>query len=87
MTPIQMVSGGVLTFKEACEYLRVKKTFFEGVLSRGEIPYTYVGRHRRIPKIALDEYLAKNLRGGGYVAEAGARKPRMRRRVIRKQVM
>lgn len=84
MTPLQMVAGGTLTFKQALEYLQVGKTFLEQRLSRGEIPYTYVGRHRRIPKIALDEYLAKNLRGGGYVAEAGARKPRMRRRVVRR---
>lgn len=56
-----MVTQGVLSIPEAARYLSVSRSKMNSLLAHGEIPYTRVGADRRVPKAALDAYLARNL--------------------------
>lgn len=47
-----------LTVPEVAELLRVSKMTIYRLTERGEIRAVNVGRNRRIPKAALDAYLA-----------------------------
>lgn len=55
---------GLVSVEVGRKFLGISKTSFYAAMERGEIPYVLVGRCRRIPKQALREFLARNLRGG-----------------------
>ena len=42
---------------EACEKLRLGRSTFDELIRRGEIRSVKIGRSRRIPAAALDEYV------------------------------
>ena len=60
----EFLDDGAVSPEVARRFLGVSKTSFYAAMDRGEIPYAKIGRSRRIPKRALREFLARNLRGG-----------------------
>lgn len=57
----------VLTVEEAAERLGVGRTFMFSLIRRGEVDSVRIGRLRRVPADALQEYV-RSLRDEGHVA-------------------
>lgn len=51
-----MPLNGVVTTQQAADMLNVSRPYLIGLLEQGEIPYTLVGRHRRITMDDVMEY-------------------------------
>ena len=58
---IELVSGGMLTVRQAEEVSGFKKSFLYGRMAAGDLPYVKIGGARRIPRRALLEFLAAGL--------------------------
>ena len=58
---IEMVSEGLLTVREAEDFSGLRKSKLYDLMQSGELPYAKCGGARRIPRRALQEYMAKNL--------------------------
>jgi len=50
-----------MTIQEAVLFSGVGRSFLYEAMKRGELPYVKIGSARRIPKRALEEWLAKNV--------------------------
>lgn len=50
-----------MTIQEAALFSGVGRSFLYEAMKRGELPYVKIGSARRIPKRALEEWLAKNV--------------------------
>jgi excisionase family DNA binding protein len=59
-----ILEDGLLSVKGACAFLGTGKTFVYQAMADGEIAYVVLGRKRLLPKRALIEYAARNLKGG-----------------------
>lgn len=60
----EIVQDGMLTVEKACEWLGLSRAKVYQLMERGQLPYVKIGRARRIPKRALIEFAAANMRGG-----------------------
>jgi excisionase family DNA binding protein len=60
-----LVAEGLVTVKEAGQFLRLSVASVYGLMARGELPFVKLGRSRRIPRRALVELAARNLVGRG----------------------
>lgn len=58
------MEDGLVTVKEACQFLRLGVTKVYDLMNRGELSYVKFGRARRIPRRVLVEFVAQHLRGG-----------------------
>ncbi len=67
---VELVQDGLMTIAEAMAFSRLSRTTLYGLMETGRLSYTKLGRARRIPKRALVELAASNLRGGWRVDEA-----------------
>ena len=56
-----LVESGLVTVKDAARFLHISLAFTYELMARGDLPYTKLGRARRIPKKALIELAAKHL--------------------------
>lgn len=61
---LALVAEGLVTVAEASRFLGLGRTSIYALMEQGGLPYVKCGRARRIPKRALTEYAARNLRGG-----------------------
>ena len=69
MTNYDLVADGLCTISEAKDFLKISRSTLYEFLRSGEIPSVKVGRSCRIPRKALHEYAARNMRSG-YAGEA-----------------
>jgi len=60
-TRAELCENGAVTIEEACEFLSVGRSVVYELMRSGELPWTKVGRHRKIPRVALRMYLEQNL--------------------------
>jgi excisionase family DNA binding protein len=58
------VEDGLVTVKQAAEFLAISVSGVYALMDRRELPFTKLGRSRRIPRRALVELAARNLVGG-----------------------
>lgn len=61
---LEIVSEGLMTTRQACEYLTISHDTLERLYAAGELPRVKVGRQNRWPRKAIHEFLARNLAGG-----------------------
>lgn len=59
-----VVADGVLTVKEACDFLKVGKSEVFKLMGSGELRSLKIGKRRLIPKKAAVDLLAKKLATG-----------------------
>ena len=62
--PTDLVADGLVTVREAAGFLRLSRSTVYALMDRGELPFVKLGRSRRIPRRALVELAARELRGG-----------------------
>lgn len=61
---VDLVGAGLLNVEQACEWTGLSRAKLYQLMEKGELPFVKIGRARRIPKRALIEFAAANLRGG-----------------------
>jgi len=59
-----LVAEGLLTINESAEFLRLSRAKIYQLMDSGDLCVTKLGRARRIPRRAVVELTARNLRGG-----------------------
>ncbi len=59
-----LVEDGLMTVREAADFLRISRSRLYELMDRGELIYLKLGRSRRIPRRAVIELAARALRGG-----------------------
>lgn len=64
-----MVEEGLLSVREAARFLSVSRSTLYELMESGQLHYVKLGRARRIPRRAVLELAARNLRGGWRVDE------------------
>jgi excisionase family DNA binding protein len=57
--------------EEAARMLRVSRTAIYGLLASGDLPSITIGRRRRIPRGALDSYVARQLAAAEDIPASG----------------
>lgn len=51
---------GLMTAGEVCDYLGISRNTLHRLLVAGRMAYVRIGGQRRVPKSALDEFVARN---------------------------
>ena len=59
-----LVEDGLVTVPEAAAFLRLSRSTVYELMNQGVLAYAKIGRSRRIPRRALVELAARELRGG-----------------------
>ncbi|MDI6871234.1 MAG: helix-turn-helix domain-containing protein [Bacillota bacterium] len=62
----ELVGDGLLGVEEAADFLGVRRSLLYVLMGRRELPWTKIGRRRLIPRRALVELAARELRGGDH---------------------
>lgn len=60
----ELVSDGLLSTKEATEFLGVSRSTLWQLMNSRELPWVHIGRARYIPKKALVQLAVDNLKWG-----------------------
>ena len=60
----ELVADGLLTVKECSEFLHLSRSKIYELMDAGELCFAKLGRSRRIPRRAVIELAARQLRGG-----------------------
>jgi excisionase family DNA binding protein len=60
----ELVEDGLVTVSEAAGFLSVARSTVYLLMDRGELPFIKLGESRRVPRRALIELAARELRGG-----------------------
>ena len=60
----ELVSDGLLTVRECAEFLHLSRSTIYEFMDAGALCYVKLGRSRRIPRRAVIELAARELRGG-----------------------
>lgn len=63
MTPDELLADGLLTIREAAKFLAVGRSTLYVEMDAGRLAYVKIGRARRIPRRAIVELAASNIRG------------------------
>ncbi|MFI5398499.1 MAG: helix-turn-helix domain-containing protein [Candidatus Binatia bacterium] len=67
---VDMVQDGLAGVREAAKFLSLSRSTLYALMESGQLVYVKIGRARRIPRRALIELAAANVRGG-WMREAG----------------
>jgi excisionase family DNA binding protein len=59
-----ILAEGLMTVMEAVAFLRISRSWLYQAMDAGHLPFVRLGRTRRIPRRAILELAAANLRGG-----------------------
>ena len=59
-----LVEDGLMKVAAAAAFLSLSRATLYTLMDRGELPFVKIGRSRRIPRRALVELAARELRGG-----------------------
>jgi len=59
--PQRHAVDGLCSIREACAFLSIGKSSLYQLMSRGEIPFVFVGSNRKIPRAALVEFTQRIL--------------------------
>jgi excisionase family DNA binding protein len=62
--PAALVADGLLTVRECAEFLHLSRSKVYELMNAGILCYAKLGRSRRIPRRAVIELAAQELRGG-----------------------
>ncbi len=60
----ELVADGLLVVSKAADFLGLSRSKIYALMDSGELVYVKLGRARRIPRRALIELAAANLKGG-----------------------
>ena len=60
----ELVADGLLTVRECAEFLHLSRSKIYALMDAGELCFAKLGRSRRIPRRAVIELAARQLRGG-----------------------
>jgi excisionase family DNA binding protein len=60
----EIVADGLLTVRECAEFLHLSRSKIYELMDAGELCFAKLGRSRRIPRRAVIELAARELRGG-----------------------
>ncbi len=55
---------GLCSVREACEFLSIGKSSLYSLMQKGDVPFCFVGKNRRIPRKALIEFTERVLEKG-----------------------
>ena len=71
---LELVKDGAMTIEEAMGFSGLGRSFLYEQMKAGRLPFVKVGAARRIPRRALQQFLAEHLVAGGRQArtERGA---------------
>src|SRR2546426_11182431 len=58
----ELVQDGLMTIREAVAFLRLGRSTLYGLMERGDLPYACIGARRLIPRRAIVDLAARNLR-------------------------
>ncbi len=58
---IELISGGLLNVRDAAKFTGIGKSKLYQLMADGQLVYCKIGSARRIPKRALQEFLARSL--------------------------
>lgn len=73
MDAIELVKDGTMSVQEATRFTGLSRSFLYEAMARGELAYVKIGNARRIPRQALELWLARHLVTGRRAeAERGA---------------
>lgn len=61
---VELVQEGLVTVAEAGQFTGLSRSSLYALMESGQLVYAKIGRARRIPRRALIELAAVNLRGG-----------------------
>jgi excisionase family DNA binding protein len=59
--PQNLVADGLVSVRQAAEFLGVSVSLLYGMMARGELVFVKIGRCRRIPKRALIELASRSI--------------------------
>lgn len=59
----ELVRDGLMTVAETVAFLRVSRSTVYALMEQGRLPYTHICRTRRIPRRAIIDLAAANLKG------------------------
>ena len=62
---VRLVRDGAMTIPEAMRFAGVGRSLLYEEMAAGRLPFLKIGNARRIPRRALEEWLAKHLVIGG----------------------
>ena len=62
---LELVRDGAMTVPEAMRFAGVGRSFLYEAMARGELAYVKIGNARRIPRRALELWLARHVVAGG----------------------
>ncbi len=60
----ELVAEGLLTVREAAEFLRFSRSRLYELMDAGELAYVKIGRSRRVPRRGVVELASRSLEGG-----------------------
>jgi excisionase family DNA binding protein len=63
MTTDEMLADGLMTIREAADFLAVSRSTLYVEMDGGRLAYCKIGRARRIPRRAVVELAAANIKG------------------------